>query len=242
MFRDISLFFIENPIDKTVLICYYVVTTQKEKLKTMKKNNKNSFVLKGIVKTFPKNVSEDVFEFEIATKRYSGYDDVIKVIYNVNNLDSTDCISLITVGESIAVYGHLITMPEFDSITKQRHVNLRAFAEKITPGTDLPEFVNEVELEGMILGKLNRRITPLGRTILDFIVSNIYNQQYNYIVCLSWGRKADKISLCSEGDFITLKGRIQSREYNKQIDDNTIEIRTAYEVSINSFSLTIREG
>ena len=33
MFCDISLFFIENPIDKMVLICYYVVTTQKEKLK-----------------------------------------------------------------------------------------------------------------------------------------------------------------------------------------------------------------
>lgn len=35
------------------------------------------------------------------------------------------------------------------------------------------------------------------------------------------------------GDRVRIHGRIQSREYNKKVDENTYETRTAYEISAN---------
>ena len=38
------------------------------------------------------------------------------------------------------------------------------------------------------------------------------------------------------GDFITISGRIQSREYQKKLSETDVKTMTAYEVSINKLS------
>lgn len=207
------------------------------------KNNQNELTLKGVVKTLQKKLYEDgtLYEFEIGIPRNSGYEDIIKVVYDPERLFPRESEALINVGETVAVFGKLAVFPTYDE-TGKRHSHLRAFAENFTRGAALPEYFNEVKFDGIIAQDVHRRVTPLGRTLSDFIVDNCDGQKHNYIVCLAWGRKADMLKLCTKGEQISIKGRFQSREYNKYLDENTIEIRTAYEISIGSFSITVSEA
>lgn len=50
------------------------------------------------------------------------------------------------------------------------------------------------------------------------------------------GRNARFVKNLEIGKKVNLVGRIQSREYQKKLDDGTIITRTAYEVSINKIS------
>ena len=62
------------------------------------------------------------------------------------------------------------------------------------------------------------------------------NRAYNksdYLPCIAWGRNARFIKDAQIGSKIEIVGRIQSREYQKKLDDGTIETRTAYEISVN---------
>lgn len=209
-----------------------------------KSNNKNELTLKGIVKTEPQRLSEDhtLYEFELGILRDSGYEDVVKVVYDSEAIEPRECVSLITVGESVAVWGEVVVFTTYDEETGKRHSHLRAAADTFTRGLALPEYFNEVKFDGIIAQDVTRRITPKGRTIADFVVSNYCKGLYSFIVCVAWGRKADMLKLANKGERISIKGRFQSREYQKNIDENTIEIRTAYEISVGSFSIEVSEG
>lgn len=95
------------------------------------------------------------------------------------------------------------------------------------------EHVNAIELDGFLCKEPVYRKTPLGREIADLLVA--VNRSYgksDYIPCIAWGRNARYIRSMSVGMRVHLEGRIQSREYEKKID-NKMETRTAYEVSVN---------
>jgi single-stranded DNA-binding protein len=55
----------------------------------------------------------------------------------------------------------------------------------------------------------------------------------DYIPCIFWGRTAMLAGECCVGDEIALRGRFQSRNYLKVLDQHS-EKRTAYEVSVMS--------
>ena len=55
----------------------------------------------------------------------------------------------------------------------------------------------------------------------------------DYIPCICWGRNARFAESFAIGGHIQLWGRIQSREYQKKIDENEYEKRIAYEVSVS---------
>lgn len=77
------------------------------------------------------------------------------------------------------------------------------------------------------------RTTPLGREITDILlaVNRLYGKS-DYIPCIAWGRNARFASTFQIGDNIKIWGRVQSRDYQKKLEDGRVEIRTAYEVSI----------
>ena len=77
------------------------------------------------------------------------------------------------------------------------------------------------------------RVTPFGREITDMLIA--VNRAYNksdYIPCIVWGRNARYASSFAVGDKISAIGRVQSRQYEKQLEDGTHMLRTAYEVSV----------
>ena len=94
---------------------------------------------------------------------------------------------------------------------------------------------NDISLTGYICKQPVYRETPLGRGITDVLLA--VNRPYgksDYIPCIVWGRNARFAeSLLSVGDCVKIFGRIQSREYRKQISENEFETRTAYEVSVS---------
>ena len=65
------------------------------------------------------------------------------------------------------------------------------------------------------------------------------NRSYNksdYLPCIAWGRNARYVKNFNVGDKVSVTGRIQSRDYQKRINDELIT-KTAYEVSLNRIEL-----
>ena len=63
-------------------------------------------------------------------------------------------------------------------------------------------------------------------------VNRTYNKS-DYIPIIAWGRNARFGKSLKVGDNIKIKGRIQSRTYQKRISEDEVVSRVAYEVSVN---------
>ena len=127
--------------------------------------------------------------------------------------------------------------------TRNVHVNnhgklvIYVYATKLSiDPNDIPEEdLNKVELEGTICKLPVYRITPNKVHITDiFIAVNNTHRSY-YIPCIAFNKVAKAINKLNIGDVITINSRFQSRSYNKKLDENVIEVRVAYEMSITSF-------
>ena len=95
-----------------------------------------------------------------------------------------------------------------------------------------PEDYNVVELEGVIFREPYYHETPFGREVCDVQVAvNRSCGRSAYIPCICWGLTARNVSAMEIGQKVALRGRFQSREYQKKLDNGTVETRTTYEVS-----------
>ena len=115
--------------------------------------------------------------------------------------------------------------------------NLKVFVRELGIGDD--QNPNYIEIEGYVCKPTVYRTTPFGREICDVLlaVNRAYNKS-DYIPCIAWGRNARYAESFVVGDKVLLSGRIQSREYQKGLEDGSYESRTAYEVSINKLEKT----
>ena len=119
---------------------------------------------------------------------------------------------------------------------------LTAFAQRLQP-VDEEQNPNTVFLAGALCKPPSFRTTPFGREIADLMLA--VNRSYgksDYIPCIAWGRTARFASGLSVGDRIQLQGRFQSRVYQKQLPDGTVQERTAYEVSVSRLTLDSANG
>lgn len=92
---------------------------------------------------------------------------------------------------------------------------------------------NQILLNGYICKEPSYRTTPFCREISDILLA--VNRSYNksdYIPCIAWGRNAKFAQTLSIGTNLKVSGRIQSREYQKHINETETISRTAYEVSV----------
>lgn len=198
-----------------------------------KKNNKNALVLVGDVTKEPTQIyASNYYEFELSIKRHSGAFDVIRVLYN-SGLISPETVNSIKIGQKACVTGRVI-------VYYDKHKSIvRAMADQIVVGElgDYPEYLNEVYFEGFVSQDPICRTTPKGRQIADIVVSTMYNEHVSYVPCIVWGAGTKIAKKSKHHDFATVSGRFQSREYNKELEDGTIEVRTAYEIS--AFDLDI---
>ena len=93
---------------------------------------------------------------------------------------------------------------------------------------------NSIYLDGYICKSPVYRMTPLGREIADLLMA--VNRPYgksDYLPCICWGRNARFAGKFEVGTHIHLWGRIQSRTYQKRLDNDVVEKRTAYEISVS---------
>jgi single-stranded DNA-binding protein len=77
-------------------------------------------------------------------------------------------------------------------------------------------------------------MTPLGREIADILlaVNRAYGKS-DYIPCICWGRNARFAGKLAVGEHVAVWGRIQSREYQKKLNNGDIANKVAYEVSVS---------
>ena len=113
---------------------------------------------------------------------------------------------------------------------------LSVFAREISFPEDYSDSTktNQIYLDGYLCKAPIYRKTPLGREIADLLIA--VNRPYgksDYIPCIAWGRNARYASGFEVGSRIRVWGRVQSREYTKKVDEEQMEKRTAYEVSVS---------
>ena len=97
---------------------------------------------------------------------------------------------------------------------------------------------NEVVLVGYICKKPVYRQTPFGREIADILLA--VNRAYNKSDCIpsiAWGRNARFCQNLEVGTEVKIVGRVQSRNYEKKLEDGTILKKVAYEVSVGSLEI-----
>ncbi|MGI6238112.1 MAG: single-stranded DNA-binding protein [Christensenellales bacterium] len=92
--------------------------------------------------------------------------------------------------------------------------------------------LNKVSLSGALCRPPVYRSTPFGREICDMMLAvNRAFGKSDYVPCIAWGRNAQYASRFRIGDKVRLTGRLQSREYQKLLENGEYMVRMAYEVS-----------
>lgn len=171
-------------------------------------------------------MGEGFYDLAIAVKRLSGQDDIVPLTISERLMDGVD----FSVGATLGVVGQFRSYNKF--VGERSKLVLRVFVRELTePNEDNP---NIIELEGFICKQPVYRQTPFKREIADMLIA--VNRAYNksdYIPAIAWGRNARYAGSLEVGSKIHVAGRIQSRVYQKQLEDGEIEERTAYEVSIS---------
>ncbi|GAA0705843.1 single-stranded DNA-binding protein [Paraclostridium ghonii] len=120
------------------------------------------------------------------------------------------------------------------SIDNKNKLVLTVFAREIKIVDGEAKDPNNIFLDGYICKDPIYRKTPLGREIADLLIA--INRPYNksdYIPSIVWGRNAKFAKNLKIGDRIQMWGRIQSRDYEKKLENGEVEKRVAYEVSIS---------
>ena len=181
---------------------------------------------------------EGFYMVDVKVQRLSESYDIIPVMMSERIID----IHMDYKGMLICVNGQFRSYNRHEE--RRNKLVLSVFAREI-------EFVEEVEessksnqifLDGYICKAPIYRKTPLGREIADILLA--VNRPYgksDYIPCICWGRNARYAGGFQVGDRCMIWGRIQSREYMKKLDDETVEKRVAFEVSVSKLELAEKE-
>jgi len=193
----------------------------------------NRVTLSGSVKgelTYSHSVySEAFYTCFLQVPRLSGTLDVLPLTVSERLLTN----AVIADGTVITVSGQLRSYNKF--IKGASRLILTVFVQEIAFGG---EPVNTIALTGYLCKPPTYRVTPFSREITDLLlaVNRAYNKS-DYIPAIAWGRNARFAGTLNVGDCIAVTGRVQSREYKKQLPEGGEEIRTAYEVSIATLEL-----
>ena len=210
----------------------------------MDKNfEKNNAEIAGTVVAEPEYshevFGEQFYIFSISVKRLSGMLDTIPVTISERAIN----ISEIRVGRRFKIYG------QFRSFNKhmenEHRLILSVFARDIMELDDNQLDVNEnyIFLDGYICKEPIYRKTPLGREIADILIAvNRSYKKSDYIPCICWARNARFAESFEVGGHIQVWGRIQSREYMKKLDEENVEKRVAFEVSVSKLELLEEEN
>ena len=194
----------------------------------------NKVTLCGVVASLPEYshevYGEQFFNLYLAVERLSDNQDIIPItvsdrIIRENNFE---------VGTKICVKGQFRSYNKIED--EKSKLMLTVFVREVLTQYD-ENITNEIELCGFICKNPIYRTTPFKREICDILVA--VNRAYNksdYLPCIAWGRNARFAKNLQIGQAINIVGRIQSRDYQKKIDDEKMITKTAYEISISQIS------
>ena len=178
---------------------------------------------------------EKFYEVSLAVKRLSGMEDYLPISVSEHLLgDSFHEGNVVTVSGQFRSYNKMIE--------DKSKLMLTVFVRDVLPYDETIN-PNTLELTGYVCKPPIYRTTPFNREICDVLIA--VNRQYNksdYIPCIVWGRNARFAGTLAVGEHVNVVGRVQSRNYQKRLDDDTVVTRTAYEVSVSKITVIADEN
>ncbi len=181
---------------------------------------------------------EGFYMVDVRVKRLSESYDIIPVMVSERLMD----VSADYIGMLICVNGQFRSYNRHEE--RKNRLVLSVFARELEFIEELEESskTNQIFLDGYICKEPIYRKTPLGREIADLLLA--VNRPYgksDYIPCICWGRNARYANNFKVGERCAVWGRIQSREYMKKLDEEHVEKRVAFEVSVSKLEI-VSEG
>ncbi len=179
---------------------------------------------------------EEFYNFKLKIKRLSDMYDILVVTVSERLIDR----NLIQVGELFEIKGQIRSYNNYTSDIRENKLVLNVFARDITllNKDEQERHNNEVEIIGFICKDPVHRSTPFGREITDVLIA--VNRHYNksdYIPCIVWGKNAKFVSKLEVGTKLKVWGRLQSRVYQKKLDNGETIEKNAFELSISKLEL-----
>ena len=173
---------------------------------------------------------EGFYMLEVVVNRLSHMEDRIPLMVSERLVDVKESYR----GKIVEVHGQFRSYNKHEESRNRLilSVFVREFAFVGEEGTLTKP--NSIYLDGYICKPPVYRMTPLGREIADLLMA--VNRPYgksDYLPCICWGRNARFAGKFEVGTHIHLWGRIQSRTYQKRLDNDVVEKRTAYEISVS---------
>ena len=196
-------------------------------------NTANQMTLIGTLRSMPEyshtNHDRRFFRLMLAAPRLSGAVDVLPVLAAEDVLAPVE----LRPGMRLLAEGQIRSFNNRQP--EGRRLILCVYAARLEPTQEEP--VNRAELTGTLCKEPVFRRTPLGREIADLMlaVPRLYRRM-DYIPCIVWGRTAELCAPLPAGTALSLTGRMQSREYIKILDGQSVT-RTAYELSVSTCAL-----
>ena len=203
---------------------------------TDKISENNTVTIVGTVKLKPEfsheMYGEGFYNVYLEVPRLSDFSDTLPITVSERLMTGVG----LEVGSKLVVLGQLRSYNKlFDGNNK---LILTIFARDLKLDDEEIKNPNQIYLDGFICKKPIYRTTPFGREITDMLIA--VNRPYNksdYIPSIAWGRNARYSENLTVGDRIRVWGRIQSREYQKKLNEDEVITRTAYEVSISKMEI-----
>ena len=196
--------------------------------------NNNNVLIKGKIVKLPAYshtvMGEGFFEMYVEVERLSEETDILPVTISERLIDGFN------LGDIIGISGQFRSYNKLEG--EKSKLMLTIFVKELVDPDQIPE-INQVCLVGYICKEPIYRTTPFGREICDVLlaVNRAYNKS-DYLPCIAWGRNARFVKDLSIGEKLEVQGRIQSRKYQKKINEHNTETRVAYEISLSSVILS----
>lgn len=183
---------------------------------------------------------EKFYIFDLEVPRLSKALDVIPITVSERLITNIE----LEIGKELVVEGQFRSYNSYEN--EKNRLILTVFAkdiaevkaEIVNEEEEKSVVSNEVILVGYICKKPIYRQTPFDREIADILlaVNRAYNKS-DYIPCIAWGRNARFCQNIEVGTEVKILGRVQSRKYEKKLEDGRVETRIAYEVSVSSMEI-----
>jgi len=180
---------------------------------------------------------EGFYNFNFEVSRLSDATDILIITVSERLITGMD----IKNGSEIIVEGQLRSYNKF--VDGSNRLILTVFARDVRELKERSKNPNQIFLDGFICKAPVYRTTPFGREIADMLlaVNRLYNKS-DYIPTIAWGRNSRFCKSLEVGDNIRIWGRLQSREYQKKVNDTDVIKKIAYEVSISKMERVTDEN
>jgi single-stranded DNA-binding protein len=203
---------------------------------TDKISENNTVTIVGTVKSKPEfsheMYGEGFYNVNLEVPRLSDFSDTLPITVSERLMTGVG----LEVGSKLVVLGQLRSYNKL--LDGNNKLILTIFARDLKLDDEEIKNPNQIFLDGFICKKPIYRTTPFGREITDMLIA--VNRPYNksdYIPSIAWGRNARYSENLTVGDRIRVWGRIQSREYQKKLNEEEVITRIAYEVSISKMEV-----